>query len=86
MRWWTRYICPPGGIVLDPFAGSGTAGVAALREGRRAVLIERHPPYAEIIRHRLASFAMPIFEAASDGPPTLPLQQPLFAPEGEAGS
>lgn len=54
MRWWTRYICPPGGTVLDPFAGSGTMGIAALREGRSAVLIERKPEYIDIIRRRLA--------------------------------
>jgi DNA modification methylase len=54
-RWWTRYICPPGGVVLDPFAGSGTMGVAALREGRDAVLIERKPEYVEIIHRRLAA-------------------------------
>jgi len=54
-RWWVRYICPPGGVVLDPFAGSGTAGLAALDEGRRAVLIERVPEYAEIARARVAA-------------------------------
>lgn len=42
----------PGGIILDPFAGSGTTGVAALLEGRRAILIERVPEYAEISRQR----------------------------------
>lgn len=55
MQWWARYICPPGGTVLDPFAGSGTAGIAALREGRDAVLIERKPEYVEIIHRRLAA-------------------------------
>jgi hypothetical protein len=55
MRWWTRYVCPPGGTVLDPFAGSGTAGVAAIAEGRNAILIEQHPPYVEIIRRRIAA-------------------------------
>lgn len=54
-QWWARYICPPGGTVLDPFAGSGTMGVAALREGRDAVLIERKPEYVEIIHRRLAA-------------------------------
>lgn len=55
MQWWTRYICPPGGTVLDPFAGSGTAGIAALREGRDAILIERKPEYVEIIHRRIAA-------------------------------
>lgn len=35
-----RYACPPGGLVLDPFAGSGSTGEAARMSGRRAVLIE----------------------------------------------
>lgn len=44
---------PPGGAVLDPFAGSGTTGLACLQEGRDAILIEREPAYVEIIRRRL---------------------------------
>ena len=52
-RWWVRYICPPGGTVLDPFLGSGTVALAALAEGRQAIGIERHPPYAEIARRRV---------------------------------
>lgn len=43
----------PGGVVLDPFAGSGTTGVAALLEGRRFIGIERESAYAEISRGRL---------------------------------
>lgn len=48
-----RYSCPPGGVVLDPFAGSGSTGLAALQNGRRCVLIEEHPERAKIIRQRL---------------------------------
>ena len=41
MRYLVRLVTPPGGIVLDPFAGTGTTGQAALMEGMRYVLIER---------------------------------------------
>lgn len=50
-------IAPPGGTVLDPFAGSGTTGAAALAEGRSAVLIEASAHYAGIIRDRLTPAA-----------------------------
>ncbi len=45
-------VTPQGGVLLDPFAGSGTTGVAALAEGRRVILCERVPEYAEIARRR----------------------------------
>jgi site-specific DNA-methyltransferase (adenine-specific) len=54
MRWLTRLVCPPGGVVLDPFAGSGSTGVAALIEQRRFLGVERDPGYARIARARLA--------------------------------
>jgi hypothetical protein len=41
MQWLVRLITPPGGLVLEPFAGSGTTGEAAFREGMRCVMIER---------------------------------------------
>jgi site-specific DNA-methyltransferase (adenine-specific) len=53
LRWLVRLVTPPGGLVLDPFAGSGTIGVAALAEGRRAILIEREAEYIGDIRRRL---------------------------------
>ena len=43
----------PGDVVLDPFGGSGTTGVAALRLGRRVILIERESQYAKLCRERL---------------------------------
>jgi site-specific DNA-methyltransferase (adenine-specific) len=46
-------ICPPGGTVLDPFAGSGTTGVAALLEGRGFHGVEIVDEYAQIARDRL---------------------------------
>lgn len=54
MRWLVRLVTPPGGTVLDPFAGTGTTGEAALREGFRAVLIEREAEYVADINRRIA--------------------------------
>lgn len=48
-------IVVPGGLVLDPFAGAGTTGLAALAEGRRFVGFELHRGYAETARRRLAA-------------------------------
>ena len=53
MRWLCRMVTPPGGTVLDPFAGSGTTGQAALEEGFDCVLIEREEEYAADIERRL---------------------------------
>jgi site-specific DNA-methyltransferase (adenine-specific) len=49
-----RYSCPPGGLVLDPFAGSGTTGVVCVREGRQFIGIEKDPEMAEKARKRIA--------------------------------
>lgn len=46
--------CPPGGTVLDPFAGSGTTGLVAMEFGRKAVLIELNPDYVRLIHQRTA--------------------------------
>lgn len=56
MRYLVRLVTPPGGVVLDPFAGSGTTGQAAVDEGVRAILIERENEYAEDIRRRLVMY------------------------------
>jgi len=50
--WWVRYICPPGGVVLDPFAGSGTVGLAAMKTGRKFIGFEKEASYVEIARAR----------------------------------
>ena len=52
MAWLVRLVTPPGGIVLDPFAGSGSTLVAAKREGFRYIGIEREAEYVEIARAR----------------------------------
>ena len=52
-RWLTRMLAPPGGRVLDPFAGSGSFGIAAGLEGMEWTGIERDEEYVEIARSRI---------------------------------
>lgn len=54
MRYLVRLAVRPGAIVLDPFAGTGQTGHAALLEGRQAVLIEKEPDYAANLRERFS--------------------------------
>lgn len=57
MRWLCRLVTPPGGTVLDPFAGSGSTGCAAVLEGFDFIGIEREAEYVEIARARIAHWA-----------------------------
>lgn len=57
MRWLVRLVTPPGGVVLDPFAGSGSTLKAAELEGFSAIGIELEPAYLEIARRRIAADA-----------------------------
>lgn len=52
MRYLCRLITPPGGTVLDPFAGSGSTGKGAMLEGYKVVLIEQNSEYIPIIEGR----------------------------------
>ncbi len=52
MQYLIRHITPKGGTVLDPFAGSGTTGEAALREGFDCILMEAEPEYIEFLERR----------------------------------
>ena len=55
MRYLCKLITPPGGLILDPFGGSGTTGIAAIKEGFHYILIEQQEEYCEIARKRVAA-------------------------------
>ena len=62
MAYLCRLVTPPGGIVLDPFMGSGTTGKAALSEGFSFIGIERDPDYYAICKSRFngAQIGLPL--------------------------
>jgi site-specific DNA-methyltransferase (adenine-specific) len=53
MRWLVKLVTPPNGVVLDPFAGSGTTGVACAHEGFEFVGFEQSAEYAAIAEARI---------------------------------
>lgn len=57
MRYLCRLVTRPGGVVLDPFMGSGTTGIAALKEGFDFIGIEREEAYFEISKNRIEHFS-----------------------------
>lgn len=88
MRWLVRLVNPPGGLVLDPFTGSGTTGCAAMLEGARFGGSELGEEFARIARARIAHAAgeqvelTPLGTAAPPPRPTKPedkRQMGLFA-------
>jgi DNA modification methylase len=60
MRWLVRLVTPPNGVVLDPFMGSGTTGMACRYEHRQFIGIEREADYIAIAERRIAAVA-PLF-------------------------
>jgi len=73
MRYLCRLVTPPGGVVLDPFMGSGSTGKAAMLEGFRFIGIEREAEYLEIARARIAC-------KAPQEPENTPMQPGTAAP------
>ena len=70
--------CPPGGLVLDPFTGSGTTAVACARHGRRFVGFEINPQYVHVARARVAT-AEPLAPAPSQDDAAPPTPTPAAA-------
>ncbi|QOP64941.1 DNA methylase [Arthrobacter phage Brynnie] len=62
MRWLCRLVTPPGGVILEPFAGSGTTLEAAALENFRAIGIERQPEYLPLIASRFDKPLEPVFD------------------------
>ncbi len=80
MRWLIRLVTRAGDVVLDPFGGSGTTGVAALAEGRRVILVERDPRFAEIARARLQHAAPTRERLATMATAPVRVETPDFGP------
>jgi len=76
----------PGDTVLDPFTGSGTTGVAAIRQGRNFIGIELNPKYADMARRRISGVA-PLYatEVPGDLRPDGGLWDTVVAPEAAEG-
>lgn len=66
MAYLCRLVTPPGGVVLDPFTGSGSTGKAAMREGFRFIGIELSPQYIDIARARISFEAARVAELAAE--------------------
>jgi len=65
MRWLCRLVTPPGGLIVDPFAGSGTTVIAAGLEGFRCIGIEKEEEYVRIAQARVKHWLendMPLFK------------------------
>ena len=55
MRWLVRLVTPPGGIVLDPFMGSGSTGIAAVLEDKQFIGIDMTPEFIDISTRRIGA-------------------------------
>ena len=77
MTWLVRLITPPGGVVLDPFMGSGSTGLACLKCGFDFIGIEREEEYIKIARARLKHLEK-TEQAAAEEKALQPVQLSLF--------
>ncbi len=73
--WGIQHLTDPGDLVLDPFMGSGTTGIACLQESRRFIGIELDPHYYAIAERRIATAQPPLLLEAE---PAAPITQPTL--------
>ena len=78
MAYLCRLVTPPGGVVLDPFMGSGSTGKAAVREGFRFLGCELSPEYLAIARARIVHEVAAIEAARAAAAPAPAPQLDLF--------
>lgn len=76
MAWLVRLVCPPGGVVLDPFNGSGSTGVAATEEGFDYIGIDLDPHYVDIAYWRIRAALGPGGEVGLAPPPDAESDEP----------
>ena len=67
MRWLVRLVTPPGGTVLEPFAGSGTTVEACILEGFDCIAIERDETYLPLIQQRINRRRDPVEAVKTSG-------------------
>jgi site-specific DNA-methyltransferase (adenine-specific) len=75
MEYLVQLVCPPGGIVLDPFLGSGTTLCAAARLKRLGIGIEMSEEYLEIAKRRIAYWSEQVDEREEPDDGQLPLPE-----------
>lgn len=66
LRWLVRLITPHGGLVLDPFMGSGSTGCACALEGVRFMGVDNHEPYLPIAQARIDWWSQPVNRSAAE--------------------
>ena len=87
MQYLVRLVTPRNGVVLDLFAGTGTTGEAAFREGFKAILVEREPEYqADIIKRMGLCLSGPDERRAASVKQLSVHDLPMFAPTAEKGA
>lgn len=81
-----KLLCPPDGLVVDPFAGSGTTGIAAISQARRCVLIDNNAGYCQTARKRIREEVVPTKSNGRNATANADTASPLLIAEGTSPS